>query len=290
MNQPPLPLVGFDANPTSDFDLRRIRFVEQVDQLGTIDAQISVLMTFSDPSLWYAVCYSISIQDPPSPEAMEVMILPLDLTGDNSPTPEGLKSWLDSGDIVSTQPRVVIKSRAAELTWRPGRMVLRCERDQINSMLKALVEFHYFENELRKIESEIAAGWSDLKQDRRLAFQVSDRDLERSENIGNRMEQTLERRMRHVRIEPRLYLPGLQLSFAAQKLGEELRERTRIEGRCESVDSQIEVFEHVYEMASQRLGEFRDARHGHKLEWIIILLLASEMVWLIAEFLMNLEY
>ncbi len=290
MNQPPLPLVGFDANPTSDFDLRRIRFVEQVDQLGTIDAQISVLMTFSDPSLRYAVCYSISIQDPPSPEAMEVMILPLDLTGGNSPTPEGLKSWLDSGDIVSTQPRVVIKSRVAELTWRPGRMVLRCERDQINSMLRALVEFHYFENELRKIESEIAAGWSDLKQDRRLAFQVSDRDLERSENIGNRMEQTLERRMRHVRIEPRLYLPGLQLSFAAQKLGEELREKTRVEGRCESVDSQIEVFEHVYEMASQRLGEFRDARHGHKLEWIIILLLASEMVWLIAEFLMNLEY
>ena len=50
------------------------------------------------------------------------------------------------------------------------------------------------------------------------------------------------------------------------------------------------TFEHVYEMASQRLGEFRDARYGHKLEWIIILLLAAEMVWLIAEFLMNLEY
>ncbi len=290
MSQPPLPLVGLDANPTSDFDLRRICFVEQIDQLGAMNAQTSVLMTFTDPSLRYAVCSSISIQDPYWLESMEVMILPLDSTVGNSPTPEGLNNWLDSGDIVSTQTRVMVKYRTTEVNWRPGRMVLRCERDQINSMLTALVEFHYFEKELRKIESELDAGWSDLNQDRRLAFQVSDRDLVRNEIVANRMEQTLERRMRHVRIESRLYHPGSQISVAAQKLGEELREKTRIEARCASVDSQIEVFEHVYEMASQRLGEFRDARYGHKLEWIIILLLASEMIWLIAEFLMTLEY
>ena len=290
MSQPPLPLVGLDANPTSDFDLRRIRFVEQFDPLVSMDARTSMLMTFTDPSLRYALCSSMSIQDQHSPESMEVMFLPLDSAGGNSPAPEGLNRWLDSGDMVATQPRVMVKSRAAEVTWRPGRVVLRCEPDQINPLLMALVEFHYFEKELRKLESEIEAGWSDLNQDRRLAFQVSDQDLIRSQSLGNRMEQTLERRMRHARIEPLLYLPGYQLSVAAQKLGEELREKTRIEARCESVDSQIEVFEHVYEMASQRLGEFRDARYGHKLEWIIILLLAAEMVWLIAEFLMNLEY
>ncbi len=290
MSQPPLPLVGLDASPTCDFDLRRVRFVEQVDPSVAIDSRTSVLMTFTDPSLRYAVCSSISIQDEHSPESMEVMILPLDSTSGNSLAPEGLNSWLGSVDMVSMQPRVMVKSRSAEVTWRPGRVLLRCERDQINPLLLALVEFHYFEKELRKIESEIEASWSDLNQDRRLAFQVTDHDLNQSESLRNRMEQTLERRMRHVRIEPHLYLPGIQLSVAAQKLGEELREKTRIEARCESVDSQIEVFEHVYEMASQRLGEFRDARYGHKLEWIIILLLAAEFVWLIAEFLMNLEY
>lgn len=290
MSQPPLPLVNLDANPTSDFDLRRFRFVEQIDPVVAMDARTSVLMTFTDPSLRYAIFSSISIQDEHSLESMEVMILPLDSTGGNSPTTEGLNKWLDSGDLVAMQPRVMVKSRAAEVTWRPGRAVLRCERDQINSLLLALIEFHYFERELRKIESELAAGWSDLNQDRRLAFQVTDQDLKESKSLGNRMEQTLERRMRHVRIEPRLLLPGIQLSVVAQKLGEELREKTRIEARCESIDSQIEVFEHVYEMASQRLGEFRDARYGHKLEWIIILLLAAETIWLIAEFLMNLEY
>ncbi len=290
MSQPPLPLVGLDANPTCDFDLRRVRFVEQVNPSVAIDSRTSVLMTFTDPSLRYAVCSSISIQDERSPESIDVMILPLDSAGGNSPAPEVLDSWLESGDVVATPPRVMVKSRAAEVTWRPGRVVLRCERDQINPLLMALVEFHYFEKELRKIESEIDASWSVLNQDRRLAFQVTDQDLIESKSLGNRMEQTLERRMRHVRIEPHLYLPGMQLSVAAQKLGEELREKTRCEARCEAADSQIEVFEHVYEMASQRLGEFRDARYGHKLEWIIILLLAAEIVWLITEFLMNLEY
>ncbi len=290
MSQPPLPLVGLDANPTSDFDLRRIRFVEQIDPVVAMDARTSVLMTFTDPSLRFAVCSSISIQDEHSLESMEVMILPLDSVGSNSPAPEGLNSWLDSGNMVSMQPRVMVKSRAAEVTWRPGRVVLRCERDQINPLLMALVEFHYFEKELRKLESEIEAGWSELDQDRRLAFQITVQDLVRSQSLGNRMEQTLKRRMRHARIEPRLVHPGYQRSVAAQKLGEELREKTRIEARCESVDSQIEVFEHVYEMASQRIGEFRDARYGHKLEWIIILLLTAELVWLMAEFLINLAY
>ena len=290
MSQPPFPLVGLDVDPTSDFDVRRVRFVEHVDPLVAKDGRTTVLTTFIDPSLRYAICSSISIQDEHSPESMEIIILPSDSTSGDSPTPERVNRWLDSKEMVATLPRVMVKSRVAEVTWRPGRVVLRCERDQVNSLLMAIVEFHYFEKELRKIESELVAGWSELNQDRRLTFQVTDLDLKQSVNLGNRMEQTLERRMRHVRIEPHLYLSGIQFSVAAQKLGDELREKTRIEARCESVDNQIEVFEHVYEMASQRLGEFRDARYGHKLEWIIIVLLAAEFVWLIAEFLMNLEY
>jgi hypothetical protein len=60
----------------------------------------------------------------------------------------------------------------------------------------------------------------------------------------------------------------VRLIAAAQKLGDELRERARIESRLETVDAQIEVYEGVYEMASQRMGEYRAAREEHVLEWV----------------------
>jgi uncharacterized Rmd1/YagE family protein len=48
------------------------------------------------------------------------------------------------------------------------------------------------------------------------------------------------------------------------------------------VDGQLEVFEgHVYEMSGQRMGEYRAAREEHVLEWVIIVLLAAELVLLL---------
>jgi uncharacterized Rmd1/YagE family protein len=42
------------------------------------------------------------------------------------------------------------------------------------------------------------------------------------------------------------------------------------------VDGQLEVFEHIYEMSAQRMGEYRAARQEAILEWVIIVLLAAE--------------
>jgi uncharacterized Rmd1/YagE family protein len=42
------------------------------------------------------------------------------------------------------------------------------------------------------------------------------------------------------------------------------------------VDGQLEVFEHIYEMSAQRMGEYRAARQEGILEWVIIVLLAAE--------------
>ena len=81
--------------------------------------------------------------------------------------------------------------------------------------------------------------------------------------------------------------PTPKLTTAAQKLGEELRERAGTEARAEIVDGQIEVFEHVYEMSSQRMGEYRAARQGHIMEWVIIVLLAAEALLMLAQTLLR---
>ena len=123
----------------------------------------------------------------------------------------------------------------------------------------------------------------ELEQDKALAFEVTAADLKRSEVVGPRMNRTLERRIRFARIEPHLYEPQATLPAASRKLGEELREKARIETRLETVDAQIEVFEGIYEMSGQRMGEYRAAREEHVLEWVIILLLGGELLLLLVE-------
>jgi uncharacterized Rmd1/YagE family protein len=53
--------------------------------------------------------------------------------------------------------------------------------------------------------------------------------------------------------------------------------------RLETADGQLEVFEGVYEMSGQRMGEYRAAREEHVLEWVIILLLAAELLLLLVQ-------
>ena len=101
-------------------------------------------------------------------------------------------------------------------------------------------------------------------------------DLKRSAAVGERMNRALQRRIRLARIEPHLYDPEASLPAAGRKLGEELREKARTDARLETVDSQLEVFEDIYEMSGQRMGEYRAAEVEQVLEWIIIVLMACE--------------
>jgi hypothetical protein len=161
--------------------------------------------------------------------------------------------------------------------------VLQCDPEQTEPLLSALAEFAYYEGELRRIETEIVGAWAELEQDKGLAFAVTKADLKRSEAVGGRMSRALERRIKMARIEPHLYEPDAGLPAAGRKLGEELREKARIESRLETVDAQVEVFENIYEMSGQRMGEFRAAAEEHVLEWIIIVLLAGELLLLLVQ-------
>lgn len=177
---------------------------------------------------------------------------------------------------------VFVKFRGVEAVWRAGpgglgRVVLRCEAEQTEALLAGLAEFAYYEGELRRMEGEIAAGWVELEEDKGLAFEVTAADLRRNAVVGGRMGRVLARRIRLARMEPLLYAPGVGLAAAGQKLGEELRERARVEARVETLDGQLEVFESVYEMSGQRMGEFRAAHQEQILEWVIVGLLALEV-------------
>jgi hypothetical protein len=248
----------------------RIRFVEQ------IAGDDVVLMAFEDPAPRYAVLAGAGAAAGEAGEILDVVLLP------PSGASPGMQAEAGQSGI-GGEASIFVKYRGVELTWHPGRAVLQCESDQATALLSAVVEFDHYERELRRIEREIADGWAELEQDKALAFDVTPADLKRSEAVGTRMNQTFGRRIRFARIEPHLYEPQATLPAVSRKLGEELRAKARIETRLETVDGQLEVFEHVYEMSGQRIGEYRAAREEHVLEWVIILLLAAELVLLLAQ-------
>ena len=210
-------------------------------------------------------------------EGLEVLVLPSVLK-DNARWREGARDWLarrDQPDALSA------RSGEIQVAWRPGRALIITPTAQANAALEAMVDFAYYEHELCRLEQEIGAGWPAVEADAPLVYNIAASDFSRDKEIGRRVQQALERRMRHARIEPHLRLPPARFSGPGRELGNALREAARCEGRVETAGSQIEAQEDIYEMASQRMGEYRHARQGFILEMIIIALLAFEVILLI---------
>jgi len=266
-------------------NVRRIHFVEQ------ITSGDRVLMSFPDPAPRFAILAEApatatgAIAAGPRGDVMDVVLLPLSTPPQGTPagTNHGFADWLEKTSGPGAPPPVYVKFRGVELMWRSGHVMLQCDSEQAESLLSALAEFAHYEAELRRIEREIADSWTELEQDKTLAFDVKPADLKRSAAVGERMNRTLQRRIRLARIEPHLYNPDAGLPAASQKLGEQLREKARTDARLEAVDSQLEVFEDIYEMSGQRMGEYRAAEVEKALEWIIIILIALEVLLLVAQ-------
>jgi hypothetical protein len=69
-----------------------------------------------------------------------------------------------------------------------------------------------------------------------------------------------------------------------RRLGDALLEEAEREDRCATLDARIEAAEYVYELVGQRAGEFRHAREGYWIEWVIVVLLAAELAVMLLEY------
>jgi hypothetical protein len=250
----------------------------------------TVLLEFADPHRCKAVVDSEPLDSPPAAPAglqadtLEILTAPPGFI-DDARWRDALRAW-----IGETPPSpVILKLQDAQVWWRPGAAVIFAAPLRIEPLLAGLVDFAYYEGELRKLEQEIAASWPELEEDSPLAYDVNADNFARDKILGSRMQQALRRRQRHSRIEPHLLLAAAHLPAPAQALIERLREEARTEDRMEILDGQIEVNEQVYEMSSQRMGEYRNARREFILECLIIVLLAAETLIMLAELCWSLQ-
>lgn len=257
--------------------LYRVQFVAQAQPGQTL------LLELKDPYTCKAVVTATELIAIPPESALpnldelEVLAIPCEPKDLSENEIGSVESWVRPATN-GERTLIPVKVEDTRVLWSPGKAVIYAPSKPIGAMLTGLAEFAFYERELSKLEDETVQGWPDAEADAPLAYEVTNRHLRRHKLLGERSFQVLQRRMRHVRIEPHLYSPAASLPELGQRLGEQLREEANVEDRLEFLDGKIESYEYIYEMISQRMAEYQNFRREFLLELLIVLLLGAEAI------------
>ena len=201
---------------------------------------------------------------------------------------ERARAWVD-GDSGPAQKCLLISLQGAQILWSPGRAAVLAPAERLPAVRPALIEFSQHEAALRELEREVEAGWPDLEADSPLAFDFQEKALGRREELARRFQRVIGLQARLARLVPQVHRPLIHPPTLASQVSERLRERTRIIERLEFIGEQIEVFDHVYEMCSQRASDYMHSRKGHTLEMIIIAILVASFILQMVDLLSTLS-
>ena len=188
------------------------------------------------------------------------------------------RDWVESASPGTVSPVILVTLPGARIFWAPGRAVAVASPGRAGVVRAALLEFVRTEDELRGIETELTELWPQLEADSPLAFEFAERSVRGRRHLARRFARVISLRAGLARLTPRILLPHAHPPTLAGQVGERLRDRSRLAQRLEFLEGQLEVFERVYDACAQRSSDFMLARRSHALEWVIIVLLLSQII------------
>ena len=188
------------------------------------------------------------------------------------------QEWIESVSPGTVSQVILVTLPGARVLWAPGRAVTFASPARAEVVRNALLEFVRTETELRRIETELAELWPQLEIDSPLAFEFSERSVRGRRHLARRFARVISLRAGLAKLTPRILLPHAHPPTLAGQVGERLRDRSRLAHRLEFLESQLEVFERVYDGCAQRASDFMLARRSHALEWVIIILLLAQII------------
>jgi hypothetical protein len=279
------PPTAVEAKPTALV----VRFVEQLPSGST------ALATFVHPRKAFALAEPAGVEQLLALQSssewetdrLRLMILPAGLA-----SPQELQrqaeDWMHERVRVARQPTVELLLRSERILWRPGQALMVGPPERLDEVLPGLVEFAFYEGELRRLEFEAEADWPTLEADTHLTHSVAPASLEHRRHIDEMTMRSVQRRMRFARLEPCLEKPSIALAGPARRLAGELALQAEVADRLGWLDDKLEVAEDLYELANDRLSEFTYFHREFRLElWIVVLLLAeviimsAEVLWMV---------
>lgn len=260
--------------PVDSLRALRIRFVERAPSGKT--AQRS----FRDPYPRSAIDEPMLLEEllslaavyPPPTDGFVCLLLP-----SGSATPIELQrraeEWINDRQLSAEFPLLDLVVQSDRILWRPGRAVVIGSPRRFDDVLTGLIDFSFYEAELRKLEYELEADWTTAEADVPLTHGVDAETLLRRPHVDEMTRRMALRRIRFARLSPRLEKASVSLPGPIRRLASELAQQAEIIDRLRSVDDRLEVFEELYELANDRLGEFSHFRREYRLEaWILVML------------------
>ena len=261
----------------------------EIKQIAFVSERVAgqqVLLEFPHPIQRWAVLAKSDPDQQQTVSADDLLVLTIPASNqEDSELLEKVREWVDAANGDNLPNSLMMTLQGAQIFWAPGRLAIQAQSDRLATVRAALIEACFYEAELRDIERTLGEAWPQLEADMPQAFEFDEASISKRQQLRKRFQQILLIRARLARIAPHVHCPHLHPPTLASQVGERLRERTRMVHRHEFLDEQIEVFEKVYESCGQRTSDFMLARSGHKLEWVIIVLLATQILLTLFEIL-----
>lgn len=256
--------------------------IQQVAFVTGADPTQKTLMEFKEPRS----CRAILVTDDMARPDIGVTML---LVPTNDPEDPDLMtnvwSWVEPKILQEHRRGMMIMLWGARVIWTPGRAGIMVSADRLEAVRRAIIDFSFYDEEIRKIEAEVARMWPHLEADTPLAFQFEGQDLPKRKQLAERFQQVMDLRRRLVRIDPVVHPLTVHPGTLASQLNERLKERTQLSERMEFIDEQLELLEKVYAMCADRSSERAIAQYDARLSWMITILLAMETIALLVDLL-----
>jgi hypothetical protein len=255
--------------------------------------------------------FAILVTDPSAPQPvtsgkLHILLIPQSPYADTdqsgatstvaSPSAEttvaAMRAWTNSASSTPTAsdtPGQWMSFQGAQICWTPSRCAILAAPERLDALRNAMVEASFVEAELRNLERTVAAFWPQLEADTPHAFEFDERSSRRKTELKQRFQQVTDCRARLARLSTFVSSPHVHPPTLASQINERLRDRVRMTHRYDCLDDQLDVCERVYELCGQRASDYKLARTGHMLEWMIIILLLTQVLLWGFEVLTSLE-
>jgi len=266
--------------PSGIADVKRIRFV-----IEAADGEI-VRRRFTHPRPMLAVEQPAEFGSRPVdqiwPESFDELCIIRTPAAVPSELQKATDLWLVGPDHPDAPKFITIKLDSGSIRWRPGRAVLQGADAMSEGLLGGLIDFAFFEGELRRLEHALVPYEASAPADVKLAYRIRLDSRPEWERLDRTMEGLSRLRLSFAGIEPSLSSASRSLDPESRRIATRLAIRTGIPARLESFSNRLEACEDLYEGAVDRITDFRGWRRGEILEIIIIVLLVIEVVVMLA--------
>ncbi|MFO0967267.1 MAG: hypothetical protein U0793_17030 [Gemmataceae bacterium] len=268
--------------------VRRIRF-------SAVAGPAKVRRAFQQPRPSIAVEETGQLEDLPAakawPEPTDALDIVLVLPGAAAKWQSFADEWLACPDQPGAEPTAEVTWGNGKVRWRAGRAFVEAHADLHDAIVATLVEFAFYEAELRTLENSLEAVEAEAPADASRAHTIRSRDRAHWRRFQERIEHCTRLRLTFARLEPKLAKGSRHLSPFGRRLMARLLTRTDMEERLTAFSDRLEACEDLYEGANDRVADYRWYIGGHRLELAIVIFLLIEVVLLGADlYFRYLEY